>query len=409
MSDWEIVQDNNSNPAQGSPQSDWEVVNTTLSQQPQQESLGTAAAKAPFRIGEDVARGAYNFVKDIPKYYEAAKTEVPGAISLLATNPRHAASQGAAGVAELGQNIFNLPHDAVNYATNRLNLIPQSVNQKVQMGRMPDSSEQINQTFGRPDEQGENLIRGLGRNVLNLIAGGKAANVLNPANLTAKSIAKDVLNTEKKQIGIHSKAYNQIWNEAEKTGFNAVPVDSNILNRNLDVISKYKTPKEYESLNKLINDPTLENAQRAQSDMGHISRGLEDRSRRGSLTSEEKAVYDAAQQTEKHIQENMFKDKSGQTNEMLQKKYGDVTKSYRENVVPYKYNPQIQAYKNKELLAKELVNSLSRGEFAAKKGGAHPAIGIRNALADHPYLSGAGLGTLGTVLYNEMMGNKTPE
>lgn len=138
-----------------------------------QESLGTSVGMAIPRILTDLSKGAYHAVQQIPGYYEKAKTEIPGALSTLVQHPSRAAGQGIAGLAELGQNVFNMPHDIVNYLFGRLNLIPKNINQAVQMGRMPEDTEQmINQTFGEVQQPGEALLRGIPRNALNLTAAG---------------------------------------------------------------------------------------------------------------------------------------------------------------------------------------------------------------------------------------------
>lgn len=371
------------------------------------ESLGTSLTLAIPRIGEDIIKGGYNFLTKVPDYFKTTKTEVPGIFKTLKSNPIHALGQGVAGLAELGQNLFNTPYDIANYASNRLNFLPQNINKKIQMARMPDSSQEINNTFGNPIYPGEKLIRGIARNALNTYGATKAASLLNPMNLTAKSIANDILKTEKRQVNIHSKEYNKIWNEADKSGFNNVPVDAKKLSDNLSIIEKYKTPKDYQSLEDFIINPSLANAQKAQSDMGIIHRKLQEKSSNGALTSEEISVYNAAKEAEKHIESKMFYNKSGNTNQSLKDKYTKLTNSYRENVVPYKYNSSIQAYKSRKMLPNELVNSLSRGEFAAKKSGAHPAIKIRNMLS--PLLTGAGLVGGSAWLYNQIMGNQLPE
>lgn len=404
MSDWELV--DNSQAQMQQPSSDWDLVETPVSQQKQSESFPESLVRAPFRIGEDVSRGIMQFAQNIPGYYEAAKTEIPGALNLAA--PR-AHRQFTAGLAELGHNLFNLPHDVINYlSSGRLNLVPENVNQVVQMARMPsDTQQMINQHFGVPSQPGEALVRGIGRNALNIGAATGIANKLNPINLRAKSIANDVLREESKQVASHTKRYNNIWKEAEKSGFNNVPVDTSRLINNLDVIKKYKTPREFKSLNEMIENPTLSNAQKAQSDMNIIHRKLEEKSRSSALNSEEKAIYNAAHDAEKHIESNMFKNARGDVNNKLQNKYKMLTTSYRENVVPYKYNPSIQAYKNKEMLPHELVNSLSRGEFAAKKGHKHRAIGLRKIAA--PLLTGAGIGGGLFSAANLLMGNRQGE
>lgn len=402
MSDWEIADQASASP----PSSDWEVAQPTASQQiSPNESLGASLAKAPFRVGEDVIKGGFNFLKNIPGYYDAAKTEVPGAINTLWQHPVHALGQGVAGLAELGQNVFNTPHDLINYAANRLNLVPQDINQKVQMARMPDSSEQINSLLGQPQYPGEDLIRGAARNSLSALGAAGIGSALNPLNLTKSGIAKNVLKEGDRQMQIHNDAYNQLWEDADKQGFNQVPYDSKVLESYKNLIDKSYPQKATKTLDEFTQNPTLENAQRAQSDLGNLRRSIEEKWTTTPLLGAEKDVYAALEGAEQHIQSNMFKNSNGQINQNLADRYKDLTNSYRENVVPYRYNSAIQAYKNKEITTPELINALSKGEFAAKKGSAHPAIKI-NALLTSPFAQvGGGVGA-GALLYNQLMGIK---
>lgn len=368
-----------------------------------QESFRAALMKAPFRVEEDLYRGGMNLIKSIPDYIKSGKTESSGLINPLQFHPLHSALQVLAGSQELINNLAQLPKGLATYANQRLNLLPEGAVNFVNKITPEDTTQAIHSTFDEPKYPGEKLLRGLARNAFNLGVGGKVSSALNPLNLTAKSIAKDVVNTEKQQVMSHSKRYDKIWDEAKNSGFNQVPVDTQKLSNNLSVIEKYKTPREYQSFEDFILSPTLQNAQKAQSDLGIMHRKLEEKSRTSALTSEERALYDAAKESEKHIENNMFKDSSGKINQSLQDKYKKLTDSYRLNVVPYRYNGAIQAYKNKEILANELVNSLSHGEFAAKKGNKHPEIKMRNMLK--PFLTGAGLLGGGAWLYNQSMGN----
>jgi len=372
-------------------------------QEPESESFSQAAKLAIPRIEEDLYRKAYQAFQKTPEYLETAKSEVPGMLNPLSFHPLNRGKQLLAGLAEGGHQLLNTPHDIADYAANRLNLIPKSFAEQVPYQK--DISGDINQLLGKPNAPGEALARGVGRNALSIIPATKAAAALNPLNLTAKNIAKDVLKAEKNQVESHGKRYDSIWNEAEKTGFNQVPVNQNLLSNNLSTIEKYKTPREYKSLENFILEPTLQNAQKAQSDMGVMHRKLEEKSRSGSLTSEEQALHKAALESEKHIEDNMFKDNLGNTHDELADKYKTLTNSYRENVVPYKYNEAIQKYKAKEMLPNELVNSLSKGEFAAKKGSQHPEIWLRNNVGK----IGTGLGLLGggSWLWDHIFGNQT--
>jgi hypothetical protein len=408
MSDWELVTDSG---ASGAPQSDWEIAPVAPNSRQQQsgETLGGALIKAPYRIGEDLIRGGFGAIKNIPSIVRASQEQVPAAFNTIRQNPGHALSQAGAGIAELGQNVFNTPHDLINYATNRLNLVPQGVNEKVQQARMPDSAQAINQAFGEKKDIGDELLRGIPRNALNIAGVGKAASVLNPANLTARSIANDVIREQRRQISSHTRRYNNLWRDAQRAGVHEVPISHNLINTNLDFIRQYKSPRDYRTLEYFNEHPTLPNAQSAVSDLRNMIRGLDDKSRTTSLSGEERNLYDALHHTQTHIENNMFLNPNGSLNQRLANRYRNISSSYRDNVVPYRYNKDIQAYINRELLPKELVNRLSRGEFAVKKGSPHPAIGIRNKLLSHPLIAGIGLGGAGKVIYDNMMGRESIE
>lgn len=366
---------------------------------PQKESLGTSAALAIPRVGEDLIKGAYHALQSVPSYYEKAKTEVPGVLNTLQQHPGHALGQGVAGLAELGQNVFNMPHDIANYATNRLHLIPEDVNQKIQMARMPDSEQDINATFGEPQYAGESLIRGAGRNALNLMGAGKLATTLNPMNLTAKNIAKDILNTGETNKKMYGELYKNLWNEANQKGFGDALYNVDI---DIPTLKKFSPAKGIKGVLDFDNNPTLENAHAAKSDLLRIQRDL---NKLPTLRSAERQQLKAATDAINNIQGNMFKDASGAVDQNMLDKYNKIQQGYASDVIPYK-NKAINKFKRNEMSANELVNSLSRGEFAAKRGSYHPEMGVRNAFKNHPYLTGAGAAGLGKMLYDSMMGNQ---
>jgi hypothetical protein len=374
--------------------------------EPSKESLGTSVALALPRIGEDVIKGAYNAVQKVPGLYEAAKNEVPGLLDTLRQHPAHAARQAVAGLGELGQNVFNTPHNLVNYAANRLNLIPQDINQKVQMARMPDSSQEINATFGQPEYPGESLIRGTTRNALSLLGAGKVASVSNPLNLTAKNIAKDVLNTADQNKKIYSGLYTNLWNESAKNGINDM---SHIVpSIDINTLRQFSPKKKIVGVEDFLKNPTLENAHRAKSDLLAMDRKLNDLT---TMNRGEQKHSTAVKNAISDIQDNMFKNPQGQLNNSLLDKYNTIQKGYATEVVPYK-NKAINKFKQNKISAKELVNSLSRGEFNAMRGQYHPAIGIRNMLRNHPYVyglgTGAGIAGAAKMLYDNIMRNQSP-
>lgn len=372
--------------------------------EPEKESLGTSLAMAIPRVGEDIIKGGYNFIRNIPDYYRSAQSSIPAALDTIQQHPMNALKQGTAGLAEFGQNVFNMPHDIANYATNRLNLIPQDVNQKIQMGRMPDSENAINQQFGAPQTPGEEALRWAGKNADTLLGGFGALKTLNPLQLTNKGIAKKVVNELNNQVDKHSNMYDKLWDSADKKGFNQVPFDANALNSDMNIIQKYYPEKSYKTVNNLLETPTLENAQKAQSDLGQLRRALEEKSKTTPLLGEEKKIYDSISSAEKNIEGSMFKNAEGDLHNGLANKYKKITKSYAKNVVPYKYNSDIQDYLSKDITAKQLVQRLNQGPFAAKKGGflTHPQFGIRNALL--PVAGGLGVIGGGKYLLDQGLG-----
>ncbi len=407
LSGWEIVDNKKSIPKKNLPKgelSDWQVVrHVPISEQSQNESFGTSAVKAPFRVAEDLYKGAAGFVKNIPGYLDKAKTEVPGILNPINAlkNPLGRTKQATAGLLELGQKINHLPRDLAQYSANRLNLIPQEIANKVPAA--PDITQDINKYLGTPQNPGDALLRGVTRNLESIIPGAKLANAINPLNMTNKAIAKQIVRETNKQVNRHATRYNNLFNRAEQTGFNEVPINQHLINNNLDFIRQYRTPLTYRGIEEFSAHPTLQNAQAATSDLKKITRGLDEKSKTQNLTSEERQLYDAAHHTTQEIENNMFRNQHGERNEMLANRHRAINSSYRENVVPYRYNKAIQQYMDKQITRKQLVNSLSDGEFGAKKLNRHPSLAARNTLPKAFVGTGA-LGGLGW-LYDEMFGH----
>jgi hypothetical protein len=399
LSGWEVVS-NDSTKKSKKPTGDlagWSVVpQVAPSEQQEPESFGKSLMKAPFRVGEDLYKRAANLVHNAPSYWNQAKTEVPAALNPAEfwSHPGHSSMQAFAGANEAVNYLNHVPVGLAKYANERLHLLPKSVPDFLNK-MTPDSSEAINDLFGKPKYPGEAFTRGAFRHAPDLVAGS----ILNPMKLTHAGIAKKVVNTLHKQEAQHTHMYNNLWKVAEREGIDTVPVSNHLIDTNLKFIKQYKTPREYGGLEEFRNKPTLQNAQAATSDLKGMMRGLHEKSKTSSLTSEEKHLYDAAEHTINHIEGNMFLKPNGEIHQPLANLHKQINGSYRENVVPYKYNKDIQDFIDRKKTPSELVNSLSRGEFAVKKGSKHPAIKIRNSLPS--ILSG--LGTVGGIGW---LGNK---
>lgn len=358
------------------------------------EGIGVSLLKAPFRVGEDLLRGGANFIKNVPHYYEEAQTEVPGVINVLKEHPKHAALQGAAGLTEMVHNLLNFPHAAAEYGEKRLNLLPENFSEKIPYQN--DISEGLNNFFGKPQYAGEGLIRGLGRNAINIGLGTNLVSALNPLKLSHKNIAKDVLQTAEQNKKVYSGLYNKLWENAHKEGISDLSEVAPYLD--IDTLEKYSSKRSIGGVKDFIKSPTIENAHSAKSDLLRLQRDLE---KQTTLRTAERKQLNAVKNGIEDIQSYMFKDQEGNVNNNLLNKYNTIQKGYAEEVVPYK-NKMINKFKRNEISARELVNSLSRGEFAAKRGSFHPEIGIRNKLL--PIFGTVAAGSLAKILYDNMMG-----
>jgi hypothetical protein len=370
-------------------------------QQNPQETFKQAAWKALPRIEEDVYRGGMNVAKSIPGYIKSAETEIPGIINPTNFHPLQRAGQMTAGLAELGHGLLNAPRGIADYLSNRLNLIPQSAAEKIPYQK--DISEDLDKLFGQPKYPGDALARGAVRNSLSIIPAGKMVSSLNPMNFTAKNIAKDVLNTADTNKKIYGNLYNHLWKDASNKGF-----DNAMYNVNLDIptLKKFSPQKSIKGVIDFDQNPTLQNAHAAKSDLLRMQRDL---TRLPTLRTAERQQLKAVSEGIDSINKHMFRDLDGNIDQNMVNKYNAIQKGYANEVIPYK-NKAITKFKRNEISANELVNSLSKGEFSAKRGEYHPEIGLRNTLRSNPYLTGlgtgAGLAGISKIIYDNMMGNK---
>lgn len=238
------------------------------SQSQSQESLGQSLLKAPFRIGEDVYKGGANLIKNIPQYYESAKTEIPGLFSTAKQHPGHLALQALAGTQEGINALAQLPLNLSQYGANRLNLLPQSVPNAIKKFIPYDTKESIKQLFSQPQYPGEGLARGIGKIGTEYFVGGNipqgigsgiglASQAARPLtsrlpSITSKGIAKDII--IKPHDILENKAtsgFKKVSNEINKRGIETVPVNE----EEIKSLSEY-FPKTKES-KQLINDASI--------------------------------------------------------------------------------------------------------------------------------------------------------
>lgn len=214
-----------------------------MEEEPEPESLGKAAAYAIPRIATDVAKSGYEFLKKIPDYLESGKTEVPGLYNLAKEHPLHALTQAGAGAAELGHNLLSLPKGLADYASKRLNLLPNEIAEST--WHPSDSSLQnIKDYFGEPIYPGESLVRGAVRNLPEIAGGKRMASALNPMNYGAKEISKIILKKHDELDKAASRGFSKVLKKVNQRGISEVPIKSELIDSLYEYFPKTKAAQK---------------------------------------------------------------------------------------------------------------------------------------------------------------------
>lgn len=370
-----------------------------------QEDFLTSLSQVPRRVGEDIYQVISNAFQKAPSYLEKGKTEVPGLAKVLLQHPLHALGQAAAGIPEMGHNILNTPHELGEYLSKRLHLLPEAISESIPYQK--DISSDINQLFGEPKYEGESLLRGITRNLPNIYGATSVATKFNPLKLTKENIIKDILKSEEKMKQKYSGPsglYTKLFGEAKNRGIGGVNFNKDLVERNAKILSENSPERFYKSLNNFIGNNSLENSQKAISDLGYLERKLSSQS---ILTNPEKDVLRAVIETKKHLQDNMFKDKTGKVHQDLANRHEKIQQGYANEVIPYSKSIPLQKYKRKKLTVDQVMQSLSKGEFAAKRGKYHN-IGTRESIKNALIGLGIGGGIVGgsKTLWDYLSGEK---
>ncbi len=348
-----------------------------------QENIASSVFKAPFRVGEDILKGAQHLAQKTPALYQAGKEEAAAIPSTIAEHPAHYAGQLGAGGIEAGQSLAQAPATLASYLRDRLHMISPMTEAALSLPFQLNPSAQMGQAavnkIGPSEYKGEALSRGAIENIPQIAGGAKLATLLNPLKLTNRAVAEELKNTLLKNKAEYSRQYNDIWKSAANEGLGS-DLKNAISPKDMTTLEEFTPERKLFGIKQFTDNPTVENAHKAKSDLLSVKRKLEAKT---TLDEGEKAQYAAINKSIKNIEENMFKDSSGKINQELRDKYGEVSTGYRRDVIPYKENKMLGKYMQKypKATASEVVQGSRGGEFGAQKGGAHPRIGINRTLA----------------------------
>lgn len=286
-----------------------------------------------------------------------------------------------------------MPTNALN---NVGNLVPQGIKDKIPS--MPNidpyklmgtEEKSITTPGGMLQTAGELMAPGM--------AASKGAKGILEAvkKLRTKNIAKNIIEQKNSVKKEYNELYTKLFDEAKKRGLGQTEIEVPELNHKF--IMKNTTPRYHKSLAEFTESPTIENAQKAQSDLGKLINKLEgiDTSSVNSLTSSERKVLQTAKETQKKIKDKMFKGEVAGEHPDLANTYEEINKGYKENVIPYTKNKAIRSYQNKELSESKLIKRLKNNDaFMINRGHAHKDIIMRDRL-----IKGIGAGGVGAAGY----------
>lgn len=358
-----------------------------------------ASEKVPQALktfGGDLAslwKGIMHSPTAIAKQYEAAKEVYPEVKEQMRNDPARFARNVAASAGDIGQDIMNIPHGIGKLGQHYGFVNPEEVPKR------KDISKELQEFVGGTQTPADKAIRKLIGHAPDIIGGaGLARGALRAIPFT-ENVAQNVVRAEAGQVGRHQHMYGDLFNRANQEGYGRV----NFNPQNIDVhtLRGGSVPRSTDALEEFLNNPSLENAQRAKSDMSNIIREMEEKAGKKHITGEERAYIQAARNARDEIQNNMFRNaRTGQINQPLLNNYNNIQRSYGENVIPYSKHSPLQEYKRRKLTARELLESLKGGEFEVKKGGQHPGIKANAFLKKY----GIPLSAIGVIGYPAFLG-----
>ncbi len=190
--------------------------------------------------------------------------------------------------------------------------------------------------------------------------------------ITTKGIAKEIVEGSNAAKKKYSQLYNSLFENAEKKGL--TEIEKPLIKA--DLIEKNSMPKYHTAMKEFMMKPTVENAHKAQSDLGKLSRAMEKADSINPLTSSQQRTYRAVQDAQDKIKQAMFKDHPD-----LSQKYAKITQGYKTDVIPYTSNKALNLYNKGELGEKKLVQRLKNNDaFMLALGKQYPGIKINELL-----------------------------
>ncbi len=423
---WEIVED-----APAKNYTGWEVIDDSGSGDsfttPEQEQSSSRGPQFGSVLGDalsGIGNAAMNTVKaplQLPGLYREAMGVSHSGLGRFGQNL-------LAGLAQGGHGLLNTPSNVGRYAEEK-GFLPEGWGQAIPRQQEYDFAHAAGINDSQP---GDALAQSLARMATSGFAGGPAralfldaigqnenpieaaGNVLIPqglakiaggaANMANRgNAAKGLVEAEKVAQKSATQKYTSIFNTAEEAG-----AGKNLKAPKVDIKSiKKGSPdgKFIKSLEQAQSNPTLENINKAQSDLGKFIRNNENKP---NLPSNQIKALHEASKAQQQYKDTLYKafEKAGKPE--LVDSYIKANEFYKNEVVPYRKSKPLQEFKRGERTAPGLVKSLAKSDkFKAQLGKKHPEVKTSHALNAFGKFDpiresgGAGLDLLAKILKGE--------
>lgn len=393
-------------------------------------------AKGWAGVGSDIWRGA----KKAPGMLWDVATSLPeeayGAFEQLHSDKLRVLQNAGVGLAQMGHGILNTPANIADYLA-RKEILPKDLEGKVWRQEEHDFAKML----GREGtKRGDALISGtveylpyllggeagalgnaaragtrslaagahaIGKNenpltsVLAVVLAegirhgvpkaaekikGQATKAIKAAKgYSSENLAKKIVQSKEAVENVYSKKYNAFFEAAKESGADQVKIPKF---KSKSLIKAAET-KEANAIRKFLKDPTIENAHRAQSDLGKLYRSLKGTKKARSLNSDETAALRSALKSKKLIKESIHKS----LGKDLTSKYEEIGKGYKKEVVPYN-NKVIYDYLDEGYTDPDFIKALNTNKRARKHiVPLHPEISVNQMVPK--VLKGLGYGGAG--------------
>jgi hypothetical protein len=283
------------------------------------------------------------------------------------------------------QNFVNLPHDLVKNLEEQGKEFSQSINERMPLykyignNKLPFGSNEPHKDISDylPNEQndfaklmgqkgtpstGSWLIQKGIEHAPELYGlGGLVRSGLRSLPVTARGIINRMSGHKTHELQHARTQYQNLFNEANQQGItHVIPPHSAVDNR-ARIIANSQA-KHHRALNEYLNNPTLENAHWAQSELGSLERHLDSIANRNGLTPTQHRTLRAARQARQDIRDEMFSNNALGSNPVLGERYQTLSNQYREHVLPYTRLEELTEAEQNRMLPKTAVKKLLKDD-----------------------------------------------